>query len=162
MMEQVRAWLLSVLAAALFLGVLESVIPKGAVRQVGRLAVGLVLTLVLCRPLAGWLPGALRSQWEQAQSASVSADNSFAEVSEDYLSAVMSQRSAEYIQSAADGLGASVTASVTCRWEGELPVPEAAEISGSLSEDQRQSLVETVSTQLDIPAERIRFQEVEP
>lgn len=162
MMEQVRAWLLSVLAAALFLGVLESVIPKGSVRQVGRLAAGLVLTLVLCRPLADWLPGALRSQWEQAQSASVSADDSFAEASADYLSAVMSQRSAEYIQSAADGLGASVTASVTCRWEGELPVPEAAEISGSLSEDQRQSLVETVSTQLDIPAERIRFQEVEP
>ena len=162
MMEQVRTWLLSVLAAALFLGVLESVIPKGPVRQVGRLAVGLVLTLVLCRPLADWLPGALRSQWAQAQSASVMVGDSFAEASADYLSAVMSQRSAEYIQTAADELGASVTASVTCRWEGELPVPDAAEITGSLSEDQRQSLAEAVSDQLNIPAEHIQFQEVEP
>lgn len=162
MMAQIRTWLLSVLTAALFLGVLESVIPKGAVRQVGRLAVGLVLTLVLCRPLAGWLPEALHTQWEQAQAASAVADDSLAECSADYLLSVMSRRSAEYIQSAADELGASVSASVTCRWEGELPVPDAAAVTGSLSAEQRQLLAECIADQLGIGAEQITFQEVQP
>ena len=51
MMESVRTWVLSILAAALLLGLLESCTPKGPVRSVAKLAAGLALFLAVAAPL---------------------------------------------------------------------------------------------------------------
>ena len=51
MMESVRTWVLSILAAALLLGLLESCAPKGPVRSVAKLAAGLALFLAVAAPL---------------------------------------------------------------------------------------------------------------
>ena len=45
MTEAVKNWMLSILSAALLLGVLEAAVPKGPVRGVVRLAAGLVLAV---------------------------------------------------------------------------------------------------------------------
>ena len=51
MMESVRTWVLSILAAALLLGLLESCAPQGPVRSVAKLAAGLALFLAVAAPL---------------------------------------------------------------------------------------------------------------
>ena len=70
MTEAVKNWMLSILSAALLLGVLEAAVPKGPVRSVVRLAAGLVLAIVVFSPLVGalpgWISGALGSEWETA------------------------------------------------------------------------------------------------
>lgn len=53
MVEILRGWLLGLVAAALILTVLRALVPKGSIRPVARVTAGLVLLLVLLRPLAG-------------------------------------------------------------------------------------------------------------
>lgn len=55
MMDSLRQWLVSLTAAAIFLGAAESLVSQGGVRRVLRLAGGLVLLLVLLRPVTGLL-----------------------------------------------------------------------------------------------------------
>ena len=60
MVEILRGWLLGLVAAALILTVLRALMPKGSIRPVARVTAGLVLLLVLLRPLAGLGGGSLR------------------------------------------------------------------------------------------------------
>ena len=53
MIESLRQWLVSLTAAAIFLGAAESLVSQGSVRRVLRLAGGLVLMILLLRPLSG-------------------------------------------------------------------------------------------------------------
>ena len=160
MMESVRTWVLSVLAAALLLGLLESCAPKGPVRSVAKLAAGLALFLAVAAPLeehlTDWLGRAFR---EKLASVTVFSDT-LGETDKTYLETIMSQRAAEYIVSEAETVGAAVTCTVECSWtEENLPVPCAAVIRGSLTPSQRAALTAYASQQLGIAEDQIRFEE---
>lgn len=65
-MDSLRQWLVSLTAAAIFLGAAESLVSQGGVRRVLRLAGGLVLLVVLLRPITGLvdrLPSLSLSDW---------------------------------------------------------------------------------------------------
>ena len=51
MMEWLGNWLIGVTAAALLCALADSLMPEGAVRRVGRLALGLVMLAAVLRPL---------------------------------------------------------------------------------------------------------------
>ena len=53
MIESLRQWLVSLTAAAILLGAAESLVTQGSVRRVLRLAGGVVLMILLLRPLSG-------------------------------------------------------------------------------------------------------------
>ena len=65
MVEILRGWLLGLVAAALILTVLRALVPKGSIRPVARVTAGLVLLLVLLRPLAGLGGGSLRVRYDE-------------------------------------------------------------------------------------------------
>lgn len=160
MTEAVKNWVLSILAAALLLGVLEAAVPKGPVRGVVRLAAGLVLLLVVAAPLAerlpGWAEGALGNQLEAAAAFS----DELEVTDESYLETIMSQRAAEYIVTQAEEMGVTLTASVTCDWTEEgLPVPAGAVLRGDVPEQARQALTGVIQAELGIPAEQITYEE---
>ena len=162
-MESLREWVLSVLAAAMLLGILESCAPKGAVRSVVKLAAGLVLFLVIAAPLQQLLPDWLGQGFSEKLDAVTAFSDTLEESDKTYLETIMSQRTAEYIESKAEELGAAVTCTVQCGWmEEQLPVPESVTISGSLTDVQRTALADCICEQLDVAAERIQFEEGAP
>ena len=155
-----RGWLLSILAAALLLSVLQAAMPKGTVRQVGGLAAGLVLILVILRPVfeltPDWLTASVEAQY---QSASAYADD-LEVTNESYLESIMSQRSAEYIVSQAAALGYTVEAQVDCTWSDGYPVPACATVRGTIDPSARTQLDACIRTDLGIPSEQITYEEV--
>ena len=49
--ETLRTWLLGIIAAGMVIGVLYALLPKGRLRPIVRTAGGVVLMLVILRPL---------------------------------------------------------------------------------------------------------------
>lgn len=160
MTEAIKNWILSILAAALLLGLLEAAAPKGPVRGVARLAAGLVLFLVVVSPLAAGLPDWVgRALGEELESVAVFSDD-LEETNESYLETIMSQRASEYIVTQAEEMGLSLTASVTCDWTEEgLPVPAEAVLRGQVPEQARETLTNAIQEQLGIQADHITYEE---
>lgn len=160
MTEAIKNWILSILAAALLLGLLEAAAPKGPVRGVARLAAGLVLFLVVVSPLAAGLPDWVgRALGEELESVAVFSDD-LEETNESYLETIMSQRASEYIVTQAEEMGLSLTASVTCDWTEEgLPVPAEAVLWGQVPEQARETLTNAIQEQLGIQADHITYEE---
>ena len=51
MMETIRQWLWGVIAASVFLTILEVVVPKGTIRGITKISGGLVMVLVMLQPI---------------------------------------------------------------------------------------------------------------
>lgn len=160
MMESVRTWVLSILAAALLLGLLESCAPKGPVRSVAKLAAGLALFLAVAAPLEERLPDWLGRAFQEELASVTAFSDTLIETDKTYLETIMSRRVAEYIVSEAERVGAAVTCSVECDWTEEgIPIPCFAVVRGGLTAAQRTALTAYASRQLGIAEDQIRFEE---
>lgn len=160
MTEAVKNWILAILSAALLLGLLEALAPKGPVRGVARLAAGLVLFLVVVSPLAAGLPDWLGRAFEEELASVAVFSDDLEETNESYLETIMSQQAAEYIVTQAEEMGLSLTASVTCGWTEEgLPVPAEAVLRGEVPEQARETLTSVIQEQLGIQADHITYEE---
>ena len=105
MMESVRTWVLSILAAALLLGLLESCAPKGPVRSVAKLAAGLALFLAVAAPVEERLPDWLGRSFREELASVTAFSDTLIETDKTYLETIMSRRVAEYIVSEAERAG---------------------------------------------------------
>lgn len=160
MTEGLKQWIMSILSCGVLFCMAEAILPNGAVRAVGRMAIGLVLFLVVLRPLTGSVPQAIAAFLQVDVSAVTEEQLQLKETNESYLETIMSERSEEYIEAQAEAFGMSVTAEVFCTLQDGLPVPEQAEIKGSGPADAVQQLLEAVEQDLGISRERIQYEEV--
>lgn len=135
MMEAVRAWLTSVVLVSVLLSAAQSLIPPGTVRKAAGFTGGLILLLVLLRPVLG-------------------ADLELLELADtqtEAMASIIAEQTEAYILDKAGELGLEVTVRVETRTEGNgIPVPWSAELTGSWS----QALASALETELGIPAER--------
>lgn len=157
-----QEWLRGLLAAALLLGLVETLVPEGSVRPVARFAVGLVLFLLLVQPLVRLVPEIILENWESEVEAMSAYSEELKAADESYLQEVMSRESAEYIQTKAASQGMAVQAEVTCAGSNGLPLPAEAVVRGSLTGEQQGWLSACIAEDLGIPPERIRYEEVVP
>lgn len=162
MMAGLRSWLLAILAAAFFLAVVQAAMPKGPVRQVGSLAAGLLLFLVILRPLVNLTPGWLTGYFEDAYEEAAAYSDSLETADESYLETIMSRQCAEYIVSQAGALGCTVEARVECVWSDGWPAPASAVVRGALSPAQQEQLSAYMQSELGIPKDGIRYEEATP
>ncbi len=160
MTESLRNWIMSILACGVLFCMAEAILPQGPVRSVGRMAIGLVLFLVVLRPLTGAVPQAIAA-FLQVEVDVVSEDQlCLQQTNESYLETIMREKSEEYIEEQAEALGLAVTAEVSCVWQEGLPIPDAATVEGTSAESEVQPLLDTVEQELGIRRERIRYEEV--
>lgn len=158
MMAAVREWLLSLVAAALLCALADALMPKGAVRRVGRLVCGLVLLAAILSP-AVRLDVAGGQRWLEDYLASV--DRRTAELRETVDSqrkVIIEQEYAAYIVDKAAELGLSCSVRVTCR-DGEegLYLPERVEITGTFSDSARAGLARCIAEELGVPETEQRY-----
>lgn len=160
MMELLRTWLTGITAAAILCALANSLMPEGAVRRVGKLACGLVMLAAVLRPLVeveALSPGDLLEDY-QAQAAVQTQE--LEEERNMALKSIIEQEFAAYIVDKAAELGLTCTARVSCRaGEEGLFLPERAEVSGFLTEGERERLSLVIQEDLGIPEEEQAYVE---
>lgn len=160
MTDSLRNWIMSILACGVLFCMAEAILPSGPVRAVGRMSIGLVLFLVVLRPMTGAVPQAIAAFLQVDVSVATEEQLQLQETNESYLETIMREKSEEYIQAQAEALEVPVEAEVSCKWQDGLPVPDKVRIRGTARSGQVQQLVEIVERELGIRKEQIQYEEV--
>ncbi len=157
MTEWLREWLLAIVGASLLLSIGEALAPAGPVKKVLKLTGGLVLALVLLRPLGG-LAG-----WEQwlsgAESQAAFAPEGAETFGDAWTAALVREETEAYLASAAKELGLTCEFSVECREENGLPVPCIVTVTGTVDPEGRAALSARIQADLGIGPEGQIYQE---
>ena len=145
MMAGVGSWLLSITGASVLCALADGLMPAGPVRRVGRLVCGLVLLAVILAPLAQldleggqrWLEEYHLGLEDRTQELERQVDEQMKTIIE-----------------------LTCTARVSCRaGEEGLFLPERAEVSGFLTEGERERLSLVIQEDLGIPEEEQAYVE---
>ncbi len=155
-MELVRQWLLSVTCAALMAALADGLMPKGAVKQVGKLVCALVLLCAVLRPVlsvqlpdTGQLLSGVRGKVEDSR-AGLEQD------SEQMLKTLIERECGAYIVDKAAMLGAVCRAQVECKADATgVWKPDRAYVAGLLDNGQRKELTALVHSELGISPEGV-------
>ena len=151
-MEWLKQWLIGITAAAMLNAIAQSLMPKGAVRQVGRLTGGLVLLFAMLSPIYqledNSVAGAFAPYW-----ADIARYEAAGGTDEDpFLKSIIEEQCSAYIQDKALQAGIECHAEVMCTSQTEgYPYPTKVRVTGSIDRKQRQWLEQLIETQLAIP-----------
>lgn len=154
MVEILRGWLLGLVAAALILTVLRALVPKGSIRPVARVTAGLVLLLVLLRPLAELGGGSLRVRYDELEREITARIEDYQTLHENELESIIADSTAAYISEQAAHLGLTCRAEVRCEVRDGTPQPASAAMD--IPYDVR--LAAAIADDLGIPAEKQSWQ----
>lgn len=148
-----RGYLLSVVAVALFSGILLSLTPTGSVRRTLGFICGLLLTLAALGPAAKLDVERLVENFSelrtQAGERTAAAENGSVEL----MAALIKERTEAYIWDKAASLGISpsrIEAEVDAG--GDYPRPRAVRIIASCTAEQRRRLTEWIERELAVPS----------
>lgn len=153
-MELVRQWLLGITCAALLAAVVDALMPKGAVKQVGKVVCGLVLLCAVLRPLTGneivWDTTALHRQSTQQLNPEQGGER--------MLKTLIERECGAYIVDKAAEQGVTCQAQVECE-AGQQGVwlPSRVKISGQAQERERNSLCAVICREFGIAPEQVTW-----
>ncbi len=158
MLELVRSWLLGVTGVAIFTAMAEGLMPEGAVKSVGKLTGGLILLVAALTPILSLDLETLfsESQWEENQTALM--EDLDASVKNQWEGLIVEELEA-YIVDKAEGQGVSCTATVTCRQQDEIYLPDTVLITGVMSEQVQRDLTQMIVEDFSISETKISFVE---
>ena len=152
-------WLTAVVLVSLLLSAVQSLIPEGSLKRIASFTAGLILLLVLLRPLESLgkregftldLDGYAEEIQRRRKELEAEENTSLAEG--------IASRTAAYIWDKAASLGLSVTVRVeTAIGEEGIPLPWSAEVTGPWSAE----LAAYMERELGIPEERQVWHEEE-
>lgn len=152
-MAAVRQYLISVITAAIFYSILESLLgKKGIPAAIGKLISGLFLVLTIIRPLADIRLEDLRFPISQIQSDGALAVTAGEADTRQALAAGIKQRVESYILDKAAALEADLAVEVILT-ASDPPVPAFVRIQGTASPYARAQLSKIISDELGIPKE---------
>ena len=130
-MEEIRQWLLGVLSCTLFTGAVGLLCPEGNARRLVRFTGGLLLLLAMLRPPPALAPPDAAWSADAYRAAVAAREEALARERENALADGIASALAAYIEDKAESLGADVTAEVSLRTEGGVPVPERVTLRGA-------------------------------
>ena len=150
-MGALREWLTSLVAVSMLLSVAQTLVPEGSIRKIASFTGGLILLVVLLRPLLGADLSRLDLHLEGYERAIGQRQEELASAGEAELAGIIEERTAAYISDKADTLGLAVKVQVETKPAGDgVPVPWRAELWGPRSP----ALATYMEEELGIPGER--------
>lgn len=150
MIEAVQEWLRAVVVTALLLSVVQTLLPEGNVRRIASFSGGLILMLVLLRPLLGTDLSALELDLAPYREAIEERQAELEAQSDQELEQLIAERTGAYILEEAARLGMQIQVRVeTAPGDDGMPVPVRVEITGAYSAQ----LSEWIARELGIPGE---------
>ena len=154
MVETLREWVTAVVAAAVLVSAAERLTPKGTIRGIASFIGGLVLLLVLLRPVTELRPGRIELERRTYQAAVARQTEEFRRENSEALARGIAREAEAYISDKAAALGREVhPAVITAAGVDGLPVPWRAELDCGPSPE----LAEILEQELGIPKERQVF-----
>ena len=105
MMEAVRAWLTSVVLVSVLLSAAQSLIPPGTVRKAAGFTGGLILLLVLLRPVLGADLEHLELDFDHYQAAVEERQEELADTQTEAMASIIAEQTEAYILDKAGELG---------------------------------------------------------
>jgi stage III sporulation protein AF len=158
-MSQLNAWILALVAVAILVAVADALTPEGMPRWVERLVGGLLILLVMLRPVIGGLENGLSQALAQMDGQEADWPQALEETDEALLERLITQSTQAYIENQAQELGITCTAQVECRWQDEVPVPSGVTITGTMTEEEQAALSALIQTELEIAVSEQNFRE---
>ncbi len=151
MMEGVRNWLLTVIAASVLCALAEGLMPVGAVKGAGRFTCAMVLLCAILSPVAGldlergrgWLEGYLERLEEERTVLRQQVDAG--------TKVIIEEKYAAYIVDKAAEKGITCTVRVKCEaGEAGIYIPDWVEVGGVLEQRERERLAELIEEDLGV------------
>ena len=158
MIAALRGWLTSVIYTAMVVAVAENMAPPGGMKKIISMVGGLILLIMLVKPLDQLEIGFLRQSYDSYARSVEMRQEELEKDSLQELERLIEQRTSAYILDKAKGLGLDCQVTVRCQvGEEGVPYPHRVTIQGTVSEE----LKIWIGEELGIPAERQVFYEVE-
>lgn len=160
-MEFLGNWMLGITAAAIILALADSLMPDGTVKKIGKLTGGLLLMIVVLRPVLNLdyeaLAGSLANYKFEVQEFS-----SDIEVENNRLKKIIIEdRTGAYIQEKAMELGIECSVEISCRTdENETIFPASVVIYGEMTPTQEDKLSRLIEGELAIPNDKQQFERI--
>ena len=159
MIDFLRNWLIGIVGAAIILAVADSVIPKGSVKQIGKLAGGLVMVIAILRPVLNFdyeiLAGALANYQYDVQQYSIALEIE----NERLKKIIIEDRTGAYILDKANELGLDCSVKVQCLMNvNEQLYPASVTVYGELTQEQKEKLMRIIEAEVAIPAEMQKYE----
>lgn len=148
-MTALRSWLVGIFAAALVLCLVQALVPKGAFEKLVRMLSGIVMVLVILRPL-------VQLDWESVTDIFAGAGENVQSKMDTYREDLLEEESkiiagetAAYIAKTAGTMGITCTAEVQCEVRDGVPYPAAVRLDVPYC----RALSEKIASDLAIPEE---------
>ena len=155
MIDLLSEWVRTMAAGALFCAVILALAPEGGGKRALRLLCGVVLTLLLLRPLVKLDPEALAESLSRQRLLESGLLADAEDISLEARRRLIRDETEEYIWTAAAGLGIQrLGVRLTLRDGEGLSYPWAAELRGAWTEEQRKELSRLLAGELGIPEAR--------
>lgn len=155
-MEEIRQYLLRIIAAALICGIVQSLPQESAAAALTRLVCGVIMTVVVLSPLRELripeLSASVSGISQQAEEAAQKGER----ISADALAQRIQQEARTYILNEAEQLGLQIDAQIILSNE-DIPIPEAAVIQGDIPARLQGALEEILDTKLGIAKENVTW-----
>ena len=155
MIELMRQWLTGVTCAALISALADGLMPKGPVKQVGKLVCALVLLCTVLRPVLTLKP---LHQEELANAVRNAVREQQSQLEQGHgvmLKTLIERECAAYIVDKAACLGVTCQVRVVCiPGEDGIWLPQSAQMCGNFDEIQRRKLSAAIRDELGIAAAR--------
>ena len=156
-MSILRTWLFGVMAAAMALSILYALVPKGALLTIAKCTGGLVMLLVVVRPLLALAPGELYLQYEGWERTIQQQTETYTAANQQEMETLIQKETAAYISEKAAQLGVVCHPEVTCQVRGGVPFP----VEVTLDIPKNTALLQIIRTDLGIDEMHQRWQETE-
>ena len=155
MMDTLGSWVRSLTAGAFLSALVLALTPDGKNKAAVKFVLGVMLTLLLLRPLKSWEPEQTALRFSELQLREHSLYETGEALTADLTEAFIRKETEEYIWSAAERLGISeLGVRIILRRTENGPIPWEAALRGSWTEAQRGELAFLLEGELGIPAER--------
>lgn len=154
-MTTLRAWLTGIFAAALILAILLSLVPKSAIRSVAKYTGGLIMLLMMLRPVLGVDLSQLRVDLDDSVFLITEQAENYQKENLQEMSTLIEQETAAYISEEAASLGLTCHAVVDTEIRDGVPFPCTA----TLDIPRNEHLAAYMAGVLDIPPEHQYWQE---
>lgn len=157
MIDGIKNWLWGLVAASLCLAVLHTLLPKGAVRSIGRISGGLVLLLVIVQPLTGLRTDDLRLRYADYQQQIDRQIRLYRDDYEEQLRQRIEEETSAYISEKAAQMGIDCQVQVKTAAHDGVSIPN--EVTLDIPKDE--VLAAWIAAELGIGQERQYWEDTE-
>lgn len=158
-MDLLRQWLIGITCAAMIVALAEGLMPPGAIRKIGKLTGGLVLLVVIVKPVAALDVTALSRSLTEYKLDLSAYSMDLEKENRELMKTIIEEQSAAYISDKAEALGIQCQVYVQASEEEDWPVPWTVTVIGSLDSEQRAALEAQIEASFAIPAQRQFYRE---